>query len=440
MTKRNGSILPLLLTTLMIVGSGVCFAQNTSNGDLRGTATDSTGAVIPGVTVSIRDVDKDVTRTYVTNSAGLYDTGPIGLDHYVLTFSKEGFESYVRGPVTVSVGIATVDASMQIGKVSQQVTVTTDVAMLQTESGAQEGSFQSDTMTELPQVGSQNGGGADWENFIVLMPGASGAPENSSNALNPGTISSVNGNLPFASVLQDGANTTLPMSQNSDVTVFETTAEVKVSATAFSAQYGIGDIIYNQITKSGGDSFHGAAYEFFQNNALNAAPYQFGSGKKVPVLHDNNFGGAVGGPILKHKAFFYIDYDRTIHHGGASTGFSTEPTTAMMAGDFTAPGFQTLYDPTTQTVNLAGGCVYTDGAPTSKLGVPCVTAQELYLRIRKQQDSRRHDQPGGPGIPKAVPGGEYCRRAHRQGIQPEQLFVPGAQHKPVYQVVWPCGL
>ncbi len=369
MTKAKGMILPLLL---MIFGGGVCLAQNTSSGDLRGTVTDSTGAVVPGVTVSVRDVDKDVTRAYITNGAGLYDTGAIGLDHYVLTFSKEGFQSYVRGPVTVAVGIETVDATLQVGKVSQQVVVSTDVAMLETESGAQEGSFQSDTMTELPQVGSQNGGGADWENFIVLMPGASGAPENSSNALNPGTISSVNGNLPFASVLQDGANTTLPMSQNSDVTVFETTAEVKVSATAFSAQYGIGDIIYNQITKSGGDKFHGAAYEFFQNNALNAAPYQFGSGKKVPVLHFNNFGGAVGGPILKHKAFFYIDYDRTINHGGASTGFSTEPTTAMMNGDFTASGFPTLYDPTTQTVNLAGGCTYTDGAPTSKLGVPCV--------------------------------------------------------------------
>ncbi len=109
----------------------------------------------------------------------------------------------------------------------------------------------------MPQVGSQNGGGADWENFIILMPGAAGAPENSSNAPNPGTIASINGNLPFASMLQDGATTTLPMSQNTDVTIFETTAEVKVSATAFSAQYGVGDVIYNQITKSGGDKFHG---------------------------------------------------------------------------------------------------------------------------------------------------------------------------------------
>jgi hypothetical protein len=374
MTKAMRWVLPLLLA---VFGSSVSIAQNTSSGDLRGTVTDSTGAVIPGVTVTIKDVDKDVTRTYITNSAGLYDTGAIGLDHYVLTFSKEGFQSYVRGPITVVVGNQTVNATMEIGAVTQQVVVNTDVPVLQTESGAIEGSLQTDVMLELPQVGSQNGGGADWQNFIVLMPGASGAPENSSNSVNPGTIASVNGNLPFASVLQDGATTTLPMSQNSDVTVFETTAEVKVSATAFSAQYGVGDIIYNQITKSGGDKFHGAAYEYFQNNALNAAPYQFGSGKKVPVLHFNNFGGSIGGPILKHKMFFYMNYDRTINHGGASTGFSTEPTDAMMAGDFSGPGFPTLYDPTTQVVQLNGGCQYTDGAYASTgglspAGVPCV--------------------------------------------------------------------
>jgi hypothetical protein len=364
--------LVLLVSGMLIGGSGVCFAQNTNSGDIRGTTTDATGAVVPGVAVAVTDVDKGVTRDYVTDAAGLYDTGAIPEDHYQLTFTKDGFRTLVRGPVTVNLGIETVNAILQVGQVSQQVVVTTDVPMLETESGAREGTMEASTMNELPQVGSQNGGGADWENFVIMMPGAAGAPENSSNALNPGTIASINGNLPFADVLQDGATTTLPMSQNTDVTIFETTAEVKVSATAFSAQYGVGDIIYNQITKSGSNQFHGAGYEFLQNNALNAAPYQFGSGKKVPVLHFNNFGGAVGGPIFKKKMFFYFDYDRTINHGGASTGFSTEPTAAMMAGDFSGAGFPTLYDPTTQTINPAGGCTYTDGAPAAKLGVPCV--------------------------------------------------------------------
>jgi hypothetical protein len=345
--------IPLLL--LFVVGGGLCLAQNTNSGDLRGSAVDSTGAIIPGVKVDVTDVDKGVTRTYITDAAGLYDTGAIPEDHYMLKFSRDGFETYVRGPVTVTLGIQTINAEMKVGAVSQQIVVTTDVPMLQTESGAQEGVMEADTMVNLPQVGGLNGGGADWENFIILMPGSSGAPENSSNNLTSGMATSINGNLPFASMLQDGATTTLPMSQNSDVTVFETTAEVKVSDAAFSAQYGVGDVVYNQITKSGGDRFHGAGYEYFENNALDAATYAFGTGK-VPVLRFNNFGGAVGGPILKHKMFFFFDYDRTIDHGGASTGFSTEPTSAMMSGDFT--GMPTLYDPTTQVLKTAGTCQY----------------------------------------------------------------------------------
>jgi len=266
---KNGMrwIMPrFLVCALLAVGSGVCVAQNTSSGDLRGTAADSTGAVVPDVTVNVTDVDRGVSRTYVTDAAGLYDTGAIPEGHYQLTFTKSGFETYVRGPVTLTLGIETVNGVLQVGAVSQVVTVTTDVPMLNTESGALEPTLEADTMDELPQVGSGNGGGADWENFIQLMPGAVGTPENQNmeapgQGNNVGTSASINGNEPYQSYLQDGATTTLPMSQNSDVTIFETTAEVKVSATAFSAQYGLGDIVYNQITKSGTDKFHGAAYE-----------------------------------------------------------------------------------------------------------------------------------------------------------------------------------
>jgi hypothetical protein len=372
-------ILPLLLA---MSGSGVCFAQAANSGEIRGTVTDSTGALIPGVTVTVKDVDKETTTTYVTNNAGLFDTGAIVEDHYLLTFTKDGFETYVRGPINLEQATVTIDAKLQVGKISQQVVVNTDVAMLSTESGAQEGVMEADTIVNLPQVGGLNGGGADWENFIILLPGSSGAPENSSNNLTAGMATSINGNLPFASMLQDGATTTLPMSQNSDVTVFETTAEVKVSATAFSAQYGVGDVVYNQITKSGGDKYHGAGYEYFQNNALDAATYAFGTGT-VPVLHFNNFGGAVGGPIIKHKAFFFFDYDRTIDHGGSNPGFSTEPTPAMMSGDFT--GNPTLYDPTTQVMVTSGSCTYTDAAyitstnPSGTLtqAAPCVQRQSF---------------------------------------------------------------
>jgi len=371
MKEAKRWLIPALLIVVTCAGKGL-FAQNTNSGDVRGTATDATGAVIPGVTVTVQDVDKGVIRTFTTDSAGLYDTGPIVPDHYILTFTREGFQTYVRGPITLQVGINTVNAQLSIGSTQQTVVVKTDLPLLTTESGAQEGTLSSQTMAQLPQVG------ADWENFIILMPGASGTPENQTNALNPGQTTSINGNLPYESMLADGATTTLPMSQNSDATVFETTAEVKVSTSAFSAQYGVGNIIYNQITKSGTNQFHGAGYEYFQNDALDAAPYAFGIKTKVPVLRYNNFGIAVGGPILRNKMFFYFDFDKTLRIGGAGISFTTVPTPAMESGDFTAAGLPTLYDPTTQTIQQSGthtytGSIYPNGGIT--VNCPCVIRQ-----------------------------------------------------------------
>ena len=384
---KNGKrwmMLALPLISGLLISGEACFAQNTNSGDLRGTATDTTGAVIPGLTVNVTNIDQGVTRTYLTDGAGLYDTGPIPEGHYRLEFTKAGFKTLVREPVTVTLGIQTLNASMQVGEVATQVTVTTEIPMLNTESGSLEPTLQSDVMGSLPQVGSGNGGGADWENFIQLIPGAVGTPENQ-NGVAPGqggtvgTTASINGNLPYESYLQDGATTTLPMSQNSDVTIFETTSEVKVSTTAFSAQYGVGDIIYNQITKSGTDKFHGAAYEYNQNSVFNAAPYNFGRPFKVSPLHFNNFGGAIGGPVLPkgifHKSFFYFDYDRTINNGTGNPQTITLPSTAEMAGDFTQPGLPTIYDPTTQTIVASGNCVYTGAefpGGTLTLPAPCV--------------------------------------------------------------------
>ncbi|MHB1936291.1 MAG: outer membrane beta-barrel protein [Acidobacteriaceae bacterium] len=330
-------VMPLCFT-LCVAGSGL--AQNTNSGDIRGTALDASGAVVPGVTVTVLDVDKNVTHNFVTDGAGLFDTGSIVPDHYLLTFTKDGFDTYQRGPITLEVGTTTVNGHLKVGATSQKVVVNTDVPLLTTETGAQSTTMQSKTLLELPQVG------ADWQNFVVLLPGTS------SVNYRTGQTASINGNLPYNTVLADGATTTLPMSENSDVNILETVQEVKVDTSAFSAQYGIGGVTFNQISKGGTSQFHGSGYEFFQNNALNAAPYSFGQNAPVPILHYNNYGVSIGGPILKKKLFFFFDYDKTIDIGGANNGFTTVPTAAMRSGDFT--GQPTLYDPTTQTVDSAG--------------------------------------------------------------------------------------
>jgi carboxypeptidase family protein len=356
----------VLATVLCVCGATAAYAQSTNSGNIRGTVTDSSGAVIPGATVTVIDVDKAVTRVFTTDGAGLYDTGPIVPDHYRLTFTKSGFQTLVRGPITVEVGVQGVNAQLPVGSQSVEVTVNTDVPLLETESGAQERTLTSQTMSQLPQVG------ADWENFIWLQPGAAGTPQNSGTAVQPNAgQTAINGNLPFESVLADGATTTLPMSQNSDVTIFEATGEVKISSSGFGAQYGIGNVIYNQISKGGTDRFHGAAYEYFQNDALNALPYAFGTHPKKGPLRYNNFGFNVGGPILPHRMFFFFDYDKTINNGGSNIGFQTVPTTAFQNGTF-GTGVPDLYDPTTQTIQQAGSHTYVTPSGSFTQTCPCV--------------------------------------------------------------------
>jgi hypothetical protein len=144
--------------------------------------------------------------------------------------------------------------------------------------------------------------GPDWENFMSLLPGAT-------NTLSSGVGSiSINGNLPYSNVLQNGVSQTLPSSQNATVANFENVAEIQVSMSSFSAEYGIGGMVFSQITKSGTNRFHGGAYDYLQNNELNANSYGFESQPTVPYIRQNHFGGEVGGPVLKKKMFFLLQF------------------------------------------------------------------------------------------------------------------------------------
>ena len=183
-------------------------------------------------------------------------------------------------------------------------------------------------------------------------------------AWDAGDAASINGNLPnFDNFLQDGASTILPASYNNDDAIFDTIQEVKVDTSSFSAQYGQGGIVFNQITKSGTNTFHGSLYEYLQNDFFNAAGYFNNqppltkldpvTGLQIPNpahavkrVRYNQFGGSVGGPVIKNKLFFFFDVDKIVNDSTA-TGFVTLPTANELAGNFT--GMQPIYDPLTTT-------------------------------------------------------------------------------------------
>ncbi len=336
-----------LLCAASLLLPSAASGQATNSGDIRGVVTDPTGAVIPDTTVTVTNVNTGVTKVLQTNSDGLYDTSSIVVGTYSVSFERAGFGKFERSSITLQVGTSTVNAVLQVGGTTQEVVVNTDIPLLETESGTQETTLEARSMQALPNVGQ------DWQNFAILIPGSSGV---AGNNVNPGQLISANGNLPYNNVLADGASVTLGTSANADVNVFETVQEVQISTSAFSAQYGIGGIIFNQITKGGTSQFHGSAYEFFQSNQFNANSYQFsGSSVKLPSYHYNNFGASIGGPItvphtgLGKRAFFFFDYDQIINHS-ATNATNDIPTVDVLNGKFTAANMAAIYDPTTQVL------------------------------------------------------------------------------------------
>ena len=304
------------------------FGQNTNSGEIRGVVTDPSGATIPGVTVTILNVQTGVKRDLTTNNAGVYDAVSILPGDYSLTFAKEGFNKLVRSGIEITVNPLAVDVQLTVGSEVQQVEVTAQAPQLQTETGEQSTTLDAKTMQTLPNVGQ------NWANFTRILPGASGSS----------TGVSVNGNMPYYSnFLADGANVSLPHSSNFDSMVFEDVAEVQMATSSFSAQYGVGGAVFNQISKGGTNEFHGSLYEYFQNDALNANNF---FSHTVPRLRYQNFGGSIGGPILKNKLFFFFNPDKIINNTSAFFS-NTYPTAAARTGNFSAYP-ETIYNPVTR--------------------------------------------------------------------------------------------
>ncbi|WP_260706601.1 TonB-dependent receptor [Edaphobacter flagellatus] len=334
------------------------FGQNSATSDIRGTVTDPTGAAVIGVEVTIHEIRTGVTKRLETNGAGLYDAVSILPGTYAVTFSKPGFKKVVNSDITLDTGAITLNATLVIGANSETVSVDAEEVQLKTENAEQSATLKAETMTELPNVG------LSWTNFTQTLPGVSGT----------GTSVSVNGNMRYqGNWLSDGGTITHPQSADPFTGVQETISEVKIDTSNFGAQYGSGGAIFNQITKSGTNSFHGAVYEYVQNDFFNATTY-FASA--VPNLRFNNWGGSIGGPVLKNKLFFYFNYDRT-HNTSTSYRYATYPTQQMRDGDFSSAVFTPIYDPATYSGGtrqaFAGNVI-----PKSRLD-PVAVAIQSYM-------------------------------------------------------------
>jgi hypothetical protein len=337
-------------TLLFVVSVQQAHAQVASTGGVVGEVTDQSGAVVPQVSVTLVNVATGEERAGSTDSAGLYNFPFLPPGTYTLTAKKEGFKTSVTENIIVEVGAtARHDVAMQIGEVVQEVSVTANAVAVNTENANLGQVIGSKTIVDLPLNGRA------FLQLGTLVPGA--YPTTVSGQTEP-----LSGNRPGLTVEMGGFH------EGSVDFLFDgvegkhdfygavgispppdAIAEFKIQTGYFSPQYGLPSVV-NTVLKSGTNDFHGGAWEFLRNDALDARNF-FSFAR--PPYKQNQFGGDLGGRIIKNKLFFFMDYEglRFVEENTTSTGFV--PTTAELAGDFTAPGLPTIYDPS--TYNAATG-------------------------------------------------------------------------------------
>jgi outer membrane receptor protein involved in Fe transport len=335
-------IILILLLAVVAAGAHYAQAQNANAGEIKGTVTDTTGAVIPGVAVTILNVQTGVAIHTTTDADGLYDVPSVPTGEYSLSFGKQGFSSAVRKGITLHVETIAINATLKVGATTQRVVVTAAAPLLQTESSGQSMTFNTKQVKDAPIVGGI------WYNELTNeLPGVNGGGGQAASGQGIG----VNGTEGYSGTfLIEGSIATEPRDSNAsdNYPPIDAISEVNVQTSNFGAQYGSGVANFNVMLKSGTNRFHGSAFEFSQNSALNARYYFNRPPSPVAPLRWNEFGGSIGGPILKNKLFFFFTYQDN-PATSSSTYFATVPTrgangtTNMEAGCFPT----TVTDPTT---------------------------------------------------------------------------------------------
>lgn len=328
---RWGRVLGMVCAALWVPGLAV--AQTT--GTIRGSAKDSSGAVVPGTVVTAVLNGTDTSRAVPADSNGSFEIPELAVGTYTVTAEAKGFKKFVADDVIVSIGhVTVVDVALQVGGSTESVTVEANAVQVETTS-TQLGAVMTDTaVRELP-LSTRN----TYE-LLQLQPGVQSqlGADLFYGSSNPGVVSVNGGRGRSNNYMVNGGDgndifVNAPAIQPSPDAI----EEFRVLTNTFDAEYGrnSGSIV-NVVTKSGTNDLHGDFYEFLRNNALNTRGYFDSS---IPDYKQNQFGATLGGPIKKDKTFIFGSYegDRLIQ--GGSAGLVSVPNPQEAQGNFTGEGF-----------------------------------------------------------------------------------------------------
>ncbi|MGE0131812.1 MAG: TonB-dependent receptor [Blastocatellales bacterium] len=366
----------LSLAALMALFLTRIAAAQVLYGSVVGSVTDSTGAAVSGATVTITHKETGQAREITTDGRGKYEFPTVQAGAYTIRVSRTGFKTTSKDNVVVTLNnFSRADLVMQVGEVTETVVITAESAQLKSDRAEVSAELTSRPLRDLPVPLGRN-----YQNLFKTLPGftppadAHSIPSNPSRSL----VFNVNGASRSSNNTRiDGASSTnlwLPH-VTAYVPALESIETVNVVSNSFDAEQGLaGGAAINVQIKSGTNEFHGSAFEYHNNQHLNAKNFFFPANQKLGKVVYNQFGGTLGGPIIKNKLFFFASYENTLDRRNAERSRLDVPTALMRTGDLRAAP-QPVYDPFD-----ANGAVITD--PSKRQIISCNGVQNVICPNR----------------------------------------------------------
>src|SRR5262245_24762058 len=345
---------------------------------ISGVVKDQSGALLPGAEITVTQTATGTKRSTVSNETGNYVLASLPLGPYVLEAALPGFKMYVQSGIVLQVGDnPAINIALQIGQVTEQVEVQANAALVETHSTGLGTVVDNQRVAELPL----NGRNATELIFLAGMANVGGSGFLNSVRNYPTVMISVAGGIAnwtaynFDGVAHNDAYNSL----NLPLPFPDALQEFKVESSALPAQYGVhASANVNVVTKSGTNQLHGNAFEFVRNGIFNARDF---FAPKRDTLKRNQFGGVVGGAIIKNKLFFFGGYQGTIQRSEPTQNIAYVPSTAMLEGDFSTLA-STQCQPTAKTLAASQGFV--DNKISPALFSPA--AMKVVARLPRTND------------------------------------------------------
>jgi len=353
----------------------------TPSGTILGTVKDDQGAVVPGATVTATNLGTQYSRSTVTDSAGEYALRLLPVGNYMVVVTLTGFKNFTQTGIVLEVGRnARVDATIQLGALDETVLVVGDSPLVETASASLSRTVGQNEVLNLPLVNR------DLYSLLNLTGGVT-SNDNSNSLGGPEQLTTINGSgkaqMGTVNFQLDGGNNTAGLRGTGNPAPNpEAVQEFRVLTNGYSAEYGRYSAgIVDVVTKSGTNNFHGAAFEFFRNEKLNAPRWAPpGTPSVKDPLDRNQFGGAFGGPVTKGKTFFFASYSGLRQEETYYRNNAVVPTALERAGDFSQSA-RKPNDPLTG-LPFPGNII-----PASRFDPAAKTIQDKYVPLSNLPNS-----------------------------------------------------